>query len=95
MPLYKFRCAQGCPDFTEQHPISSPPDTAACVQCGQPARRMIGAPALGSGASSAMRLQDTTRATADTPAVVDRIPQRKRPPAPVSTNPLHRKLPRP
>ena len=37
---------------------------------------MIGSPALGAGRSAAMRAQDATRATADTPAVVDRVPPR-------------------
>ncbi|TFV60975.1 zinc ribbon domain-containing protein [Mycobacterium sp. PS03-16] len=95
MPSYSFRCARGCPVFSERHPITAPPDTAVCAQCGEPARRMIGSPALGAGRSAAMRAQDATRATADTPAVVDRVPPRTRGATPVSTNPLHRKLPRP
>ncbi|MDY6998901.1 MAG: zinc ribbon domain-containing protein [Actinomycetota bacterium] len=95
MPSYGFRCGHGCPPFTEQHPITAPPDTVACVQCGQPARRLIGSPALSAGAGAGMRLQDATRATADRPAVVDRVPSRPGAGTPVSDNPLHRKLPRP
>ncbi|MUL65648.1 hypothetical protein BOO86_14310 [Mycobacterium sp. CBMA 234] len=94
MPTYAFRCGQGCPDFTEQHPMAVVPDAAECPGCRQQARRRIGAPALGTGATTAMRLQDATRATADKPGVVRSLPQNARPTR-VSTNPLHRKLPRP
>ncbi|WP_422743364.1 zinc ribbon domain-containing protein [Mycobacterium sp. WMMD1722] len=69
------------------------PDAIECPTCGGPARRMMAAPHLG---GAAMALQDATRATADRPAVVSSPPPagsavRRR----VSTNPLHRKLPRP
>jgi hypothetical protein len=70
------------------------PDTVDCPDCGGPARRMIAAPHLGRSGDTAMALQDATRSTADTPAVVSAPPRggagRK-----VTTNPLHRKLPRP
>ncbi|NVN52096.1 zinc ribbon domain-containing protein [Mycolicibacterium hippocampi] len=95
MPSYTFRCRQDCVDFVEQHPIAAPPDTAACPECGDPARRMIGKPALGAGGSSQMRLQDATRASAESPDVVTNIPAGNRRATRVSTNPLHRKLPRP
>ncbi|WP_307789286.1 zinc ribbon domain-containing protein [Mycolicibacterium baixiangningiae] len=70
------------------------PDAVDCPACGRPAPRMIGAPHLGRAGSTAMALQDATRATADRPAVVGR-------PAPagrsqkITTNPLHQTLPRP
>lgn len=94
MPTYVFRCPDGCPDFSERHPMAGVPDTALCPACSEPARRMVGAPALGMGGSAAMRAQDRTRATADTPDVVTSLPPSRRS-TPVTTNPLHRKLPRP
>lgn len=94
MPTYVFRCEQVCSDFTAQYPMSAVPTAALCPDCGDTARRIVGAPALGVGRSAAMRLQDRTRATADRPEVVTGPPAR-RTRAAVTTNPLHRKLPRP
>ncbi|OBB59898.1 hypothetical protein A5757_12540 [Mycobacterium sp. 852013-51886_SCH5428379] len=94
MILYVFRCEAGCGTTQQMHPMLDRPDTVECPECGASARRMIAAPKLGRAGGAAMALQDATRATADRPAVVTAPP-----PAtgrrPVSTNPLHRKLPRP
>ncbi|RPA06117.1 FmdB family zinc ribbon protein [Gordonia sp. OPL2] len=95
MPTYVYRCDDVCDDFTQRHPMADIPDAASCPGCGRDARRVIGAPALGAGESSAMRLHDATRSTADSPAVVTNVPGRRRKTTPVSSNPLHRKLPRP
>jgi putative FmdB family regulatory protein len=95
MPTYVFRCAAVCPDFTGQYTMAAVPDAAGCPGCGADARRIIGAPALGVGSTAAMRLQDRTRATADRPEVVSGPPPSQRARAAVTTNPLHRKLPRP
>jgi putative FmdB family regulatory protein len=95
MPTYVFRCEQGCPDLTERHAMAEVPDGLACPNCGATARRTVGAPALGIGRSAAMRLQDRTRATADRPDVITAIPPTQRKGAAVTTNPLHRRLPRP
>ncbi|MGE2836810.1 zinc ribbon domain-containing protein [Mycobacterium sp. SMC-4] len=70
------------------------PDVVECPDCGGPARRMMAAPHLGAKGGAAMALHDATRATADRPAVVNAPPPTTRA-RPVSTNPLHRKLPRP
>jgi putative FmdB family regulatory protein len=94
MPTYVFRCEQHCPDFTEQYPMAAVPEDSRCPRCAGRARRKIGAPALSVGNSAAMRLQDCTRATADDPGVVRTLPPGDRP-ARVTTNPLHRRLPRP
>ncbi|SHV86718.1 regulatory protein, FmdB family protein [Mycobacteroides abscessus subsp. abscessus] len=94
VPTYVYRCGQGCPDFTEQHSMATAPADTPCPSCSGQARRRIGAPALGAGNSSGMRVQDATRATADRPDVVSSLPASRRR-APVTTNPLHRKLPRP
>jgi hypothetical protein len=79
------------------HSMHSRPDVVCCPECGGSARRTMAAPHLGSTGGAAMALQDATRATADRPAVVSTPPAatpslHRRP---VSTNPLHRKLPRP
>lgn len=75
------------------HPMHSRPDAVECPDCGGPARRMMAAPNLGVR-GAAMALQDATRATADRPGVVT-APPAAASRRPVSTNPLHRTLPRP
>jgi hypothetical protein len=74
--------------------MSVRPDVIDCPDCRGPARRTIAAPNLGRGGSTAMALQDTTRASADRPAVVAGPPRGGRRQK-VTTNPLHQKLPRP
>ncbi|MHA7663513.1 FmdB family zinc ribbon protein [Mycolicibacterium sp. HS_4_1] len=94
MPTYVFRCGRGCPDFTEQHSMATAPDDTPCPSCSGTAKRRIGAPALGAGNTPGMRVQDATRATADSPDVVRSLPASRRR-AQVTANPLHRRLPRP
>ncbi|MFW0793383.1 zinc ribbon domain-containing protein [Gordonia sp. CPCC 205515] len=94
MPTYVFRCPGECADVTEQYSMAAVPDSVHCPECDAAARRIIGAPSLGVGRSVGMRLQDATRATADTPQVVSSPPRGGRA-TPVTSNPLHRKLPRP
>ncbi|MGV9673136.1 MULTISPECIES: FmdB family zinc ribbon protein [unclassified Gordonia (in: high G+C Gram-positive bacteria)] len=95
MPTYVFRCAGHCADVEQVHTMASVPDAVDCAHCGGVASRIIGSPALGVGNTAAMRLQDTTRASADRPAVVSAVPRRGRGTTPISTNPMHRRLPRP
>ncbi|PTR22942.1 hypothetical protein C8K36_110125 [Rhodococcus sp. OK519] len=72
------------------------PDTSGCPQCECDGRRQITATRLGSGRSTAMRLLDATTRSASEPAVVSGpAPGGRRTPQKVTTNPLHRKLPRP
>ncbi|MCV7141441.1 zinc ribbon domain-containing protein [Mycolicibacterium fortuitum] len=95
MVLYEFRCASGCDVTKKMYPMSARPDVIDCPECRGPARRTIAAPNLGRGGSSAMALQDATRASADRPAVVAGPPAAGRRRQKVTTNPLHQKLPRP
>ncbi|KDE99535.1 hypothetical protein Y900_011435 [Mycolicibacterium aromaticivorans JS19b1 = JCM 16368] len=95
MPTYQFRCPGGCPDFSAIYPMADVPGQDACPRCAAPARRLFGAPALGVGRTAAMQLQDRTRASAEHPDVVQRLPGAGRRNTPVTTNPLHRRLPRP
>lgn len=94
MILYAFRCTSGCGTTQQMHPMDSRPDEVDCPTCLAPARRMISAPHLGRSGGAAMALHDATRATAERPAVVS-SPTPRTSGRPVSTNPLHQKLPRP
>ncbi|WP_185976031.1 zinc ribbon domain-containing protein [Mycolicibacterium sp. 018/SC-01/001] len=94
MILYAFRCETGCGTTQQMYSMDSRPDEIDCPACQGPARRLMAAPHLGRSAGAAMALHDATRATADRPAVVSSPTP---PPSgrPISTNPLHQKLPRP
>ncbi|OBG84021.1 hypothetical protein A5733_04960 [Mycobacterium sp. NS-7484] len=94
MVLYEFRCDSSCGVTKKLYPMNARPDAIDCPDCGAPARRLISSPNLGRGGSTAMALQDATRATADRPAVVAGPPPGGRRQK-VTTNPLHHKLPRP
>ncbi|EGD56828.1 FmdB family zinc ribbon protein [Gordonia neofelifaecis] len=91
MPVYQFICTD-CGRFEAAYSMADVPDAATCA-CGASARRGVSSPALASG-GAAIGLIDRTRATADAPAVVDRVPNASRT-APRPANPLHAKLPRP
>lgn len=95
MIFYAFRCEAGCGITRQRYSMHTRPETVECPDCGGTARRMIAAPHLGSAGATAMALQDATRSTADRPAVVASPPPPGARRRPVSTNPLHRKLPRP
>ncbi len=95
IPLYQFRCDR-CGAFDRTYSMATVPDTVDCPECASESRRQITAPRLGHGSSTPMRLLDATARSASEPAVVTGT----RPGAPrtaqtVTTNPLHRKLPRP
>lgn len=92
MPVYRFHCSE-CGPFEARYSMTDVPDSAPC-RCGGAARRGVSSPAIGRG-GRAMSLIDATKSTADTPAVVDRVPAGTRRGTPVSANPLHAKLPRP
>ena len=92
MPVYRFHCAD-CGRFDATFSMSDVPDHTPC-SCGASARRGISSPAIARG-GRAMALMDATKSTADSPAVVDRVPTGSRPGTPTSANPLHAKLPRP
>ncbi|MEH3154120.1 MAG: zinc ribbon domain-containing protein [Gordonia paraffinivorans] len=93
MPLYVFRCPT-CPDVDRAFTMAAVPDEIDCATCGAAARRVITTVAAGAD-PTATRLLDATGATADRPAVVSAIPGRTRPARRVTTDPRHRRLPRP
>nr|WP_268988546.1 zinc ribbon domain-containing protein [Rhodococcus sp. 15-2388-1-1a] len=75
--------------------MADAPSQVTCPECGEAAARQISSPALGRGNSAAMKAHDASRSTADTPAVVSSVPQQGRPATRTTSNPLHRRLPRP
>lgn len=95
MATYEYRCPDGSL-FETSRPIGQAPDTLACPLCGEPSRRVFSAPHLSRAGSAAFRLIDSTKRSSSEPEIVDsRIPGRTRQDRPYTSNPLHRKLPRP
>ncbi|KAA0922900.1 zinc ribbon domain-containing protein [Rhodococcus sp. 05-2254-6] len=95
MPTYSFRCAQRCAPVEQRFSMADVPSEVPCPACGQAAARKISSPVLGRGNSAAMQAHDAARATADTPAVVSSVPHQGRAATRTTSNPLHRRLPRP
>ncbi|WP_134086180.1 FmdB family zinc ribbon protein [Mycobacteroides salmoniphilum] len=93
MALYAYRCTN-CGDSSRKFPIAAAPDTVPCPGCPASARRLFGIAGMSRGSSSRMRLLDATHRSASEPPVVSAPPTLRRS-APVTSNPLHRKLPRP
>ncbi|MEC5181587.1 FmdB family zinc ribbon protein [Arthrobacter sp. CG_A4] len=95
MATYEYRCSDGSL-FEETHPMGKAPDAVPCPSCGAPSRRLISAPHFSKAGSQAFRLIDATKRSAAEPDVVtSRLPGTPRRLQPYSSNPLHRKLPRP
>ncbi len=96
MALYEFAC-DGCPPVEAFFPMASVPDSIECPECGGRAVRRISAPNLSIAGTPAFKLVDAAKKSAHEPQVVSgALPQSGRKRAtPVTTNPLHRKLPRP
>ncbi|GAA0037509.1 FmdB family zinc ribbon protein [Brevibacterium metallidurans] len=93
MPTYLFRC-DDCGDTERAFTMAAKPDSIHCPGCQEPARSVVASPHLGVGGSPAARLIDTTERSAETPAVVSRVPGASRRRQEVSRDPRHAKLPR-
>lgn len=93
MALYVYRC-MSCGDTARSFPMATAPDAVRCPGCSESARRVFGIAGMSRGSSARMRLLDATHRSASEPSVVSALPH-VRCPAPVTSNPLHRKLPRP
>jgi putative FmdB family regulatory protein len=93
MPSYEYRCGD-CGSFTVHRSMQDVTPTVACPTCGCPARRMYTAPHTRRTAPALRRALDAQEASRHEPPVVGAIPPRtgRRN---VTTNPLHRRLPRP
>ncbi|WP_109535506.1 FmdB family zinc ribbon protein [Mycobacteroides immunogenum] len=94
MALYQYRCTS-CGDTARNFAVATAPNTVPCPGCPEPARRVFGIAGMSRGSSARMRLLDATARSASEPAVVSALPPIMRRSAPVTSNPLHRKLPRP
>ncbi|WAM13259.1 MULTISPECIES: FmdB family zinc ribbon protein [Rhodococcus] len=96
MPLYEFRCAADCGPFERSFPMADVPGTTRCPRCDRDAVRRVSPPRLGHGSSSAMNLLDRTKRSAHEPDVVTGPPPSTTAGrSAVTSNPLHRRLPRP
>ncbi|MDK1359873.1 zinc ribbon domain-containing protein [Arthrobacter sp. zg-Y1219] len=108
MPLYAYRCPDcsdhpAGSDFEASLAMGEAPGSLPCPVCGAPAPRRFTAPHLSRAYSSAYRLIESTQRSAAEPAVVRSPADGPRPAGPrpggrrgnITTNPLHRKLPRP
>lgn len=100
MPLYVYRCAAAtgvlCPEFEVSLPMGAAPGSVPCPACGNPSPRRFTAPNLSRASSSAYRLIEGTQRSAAEPDVVRSPVSGPRTGRSSSTsNPLHRKLPRP
>ncbi|MCJ0947536.1 zinc ribbon domain-containing protein [Rhodococcus erythropolis] len=95
MPLYEFRCT-GCGPLERSFAMAEVPQSISCPQCSLESKRVVSSPRLTHSSSTAMGLLDSTARSAHEPAVVSgSLPGRGRQSAPTTSNPLHRKLPRP
>lgn len=94
MPLYEFKCPT-CGVFEEQHPMSSIPRTTACHSCGADARKIMSSTKLSHLNSARGQALSSAEASAHEPQVVTSMPGTRGRPTPITTNPLHAKLPRP
>ncbi|ORB54211.1 hypothetical protein BST43_16920 [Mycobacteroides saopaulense] len=93
MALYAYRCVS-CGDASRNFPMATAPDEVPCAGCTEPARRVFGIAGMCRGPSSRRDLLDSTHRSASEPRVVSALPGARRP-VTVTSNPLHRKLPRP
>lgn len=95
MATYEYRCSDGS-RFEASHPIGEAPDTLSCPLCGEPSSRVFSAPHLSRAGSPAFRLIESADRSSSEPEVVNsRIPGTPRRAQPYTSNPLHRRLPRP
>ncbi len=94
MAMYAFRCRE-CGPFDARFPIGTAPEGSPCPDCGRSSSRVITAPGIGNRRNPYRSTVERTMASADAPQIVSSLPGGSRRAAPVTTNPLHRKLPRP
>jgi predicted nucleic acid-binding Zn ribbon protein len=94
MTTYRYRCpTDGPTDVTL--PFGTAPPARTCSSCGAEMPRVFTAPMLGLAPRGVVTAIDRAGASAESPAVVSRIPG-SRPHTPVAPpNPKLRRLPRP
>lgn len=95
MALYEFVCAT-CGTFELNRPISGDTASAACPTCSAASGRSWTSPATRLLAPGMRRMLDAQDASRHEPQVVSAVPGRERGSGPrVTTDPRHRRLPRP
>lgn len=94
MPLYEYGCP-ACGSFELLLSMAAATREASCPGCGAPARRLVSAPGLSRANSAEHRLLERTTRTAVEPDVVAAPPPGPGRAPRYTTNPLHRRLPRP
>ena len=96
MPIYEYRCTR-CEVYEITRAMGAAPAEDTCPTCGQPSRRKISAPHVPRTGTAAFQLIDSTARSASEPHVVSgALPSTGKGAAPIyTTNPLHKKLPRP
>ena len=93
MPTYGYDCVH-CGAFELVRPMAQVAEPAACPQCGNPGRRVWGAPALRGVDPAVRRVLDASARSADAPNVVRAIPPSDRRGFNYTTDPRHQRLPR-
>ena len=94
MPLYDFRCPDGT-TFEAAFPMTEVPDATVCPECNQQSPRQMSSPRLSIATSAQFKLIDATKRSAHEPEVVSGRTGSSRQGTRYTSNPLHRKLPRP
>ena len=96
MPIYEYRCPS-CSTFEVIVRMGTAADSVDCPQCQTNSRRRMTAPNLSRVGTTAFQLIDSASRSAHEPSVVQspRPGGRVGAPQPTTSNPLHRKLPRP
>lgn len=95
MPTYSYRCA-ACGAFELTMSMAELSDDVDCPECGARAARAFGLPGLRGLDDGLRRGLDAAERSADAPQVVSALPGRPRRRAtPITTDPRHRRLPRP
>ena len=94
MPLYDFQCPEGTV-FEAAFTMAAAPDSTACPECSQQARRRMSSPRLSIANSAEFKLIDSTKRSAHSPEVVTGLSPATKRATRYTHNPLHQKLPRP
>lgn len=93
MPTYEFKCP--AEHRTARHfSMADVPGTIDCPECSIRARRVIGAPHLGRSSTAGYRAMDAAARSAHEPEVVRGTIPGASAAGRITTNPLHRTLPR-
>jgi putative FmdB family regulatory protein len=94
VPTYGYHCAH-CGAFDLVRPMAQASAPAACPRCGEPGRRVWGAPALRGVDPALRRALDADARRADAPDVVGALAPNRRGRVKHTTDPRHLRLPRP